>query len=73
MAHFWLQEEETQSKKLRSKLEKESSPNVNSAESDKKQDLQKIESLTEKQYKEKHTEAAMKDILGVLAEYQAEE
>ena len=36
-------------------------------------DLQKIESLTRKEYSEKQTEAAMKDILGVLAEYQAEE
>ena len=41
--HFSYEHEETQSKKLRSKLEKESSPKVISAESDKKQDLQKIE------------------------------
>ena len=36
-------------------------------------DLQKIESQTQKVYREKHTEGVMKDILGVLAEYQAEE
>ena len=37
------------------------------------QDLQKIETKTRKVYQEKHTESVMKDILGVLAEYQAEE
>lgn len=37
------------------------------------QDLQKNEVLARKEYSEKQTEAAMKDILGVLAEYQAEE
>ena len=37
------------------------------------QDLQKIEVLARKEYSEKQTEAAMKDILGYLAEYQAEE
>ena len=36
-------------------------------------DLQKIESQAQKQYAENETESAMKDILGVLAEYQAEE
>jgi hypothetical protein len=36
-------------------------------------DLQRIESMSRKQYAEKETEAVMKDILGVLAEYQAEE
>ena len=35
--------------------------------------MQEIESKTRKQYAEKETEACMKDILGVLAEYQAEE
>ena len=37
------------------------------------QDLQKIEVLARKEYSEKQTESAMKDILGYLAEYQAEE
>ena len=37
------------------------------------QDLQKIEVLARKEYSEKQTEAAMKDILGYLADYQAEE
>ena len=37
------------------------------------QDLQQIETKTRKVYQEKHTESVMKDILGVLAEYQAEE
>jgi len=36
-------------------------------------DLQKIETLTRRQYQEKETEAVVKDILGVLADYQAEE
>ena len=36
-------------------------------------DLQNIEKLTRKQYAEKETEGVMKDILGLLAEYQAEE
>ena len=33
------------------------------------QDLQKIEVLARKEYSEKQTEAAMKDILGYLADY----
>ena len=36
-------------------------------------DLQQIEQQTKRQYAEKETEAVMKNILGVLAEYQAEE
>lgn len=36
-------------------------------------DLQKIESQAQKQYAEKETDAVMNNILGVLAEYQAEE
>lgn len=37
------------------------------------EDLQKIEKLTRRKYQEKETEAVVKNILGVLAEYQAEE
>ena len=37
------------------------------------QDLQKDEQLARKQYAERETEAVVKDILGVLADYQAEE
>ncbi len=36
-------------------------------------DLQKIESLTRKQYAEKETEAVVNNILELLADYQAEE
>lgn len=36
-------------------------------------DLQKIETLTRKQYAEKETEAVVNNILGMLADYQAEE
>ena len=37
------------------------------------QDLQQDEQLARKQYAERETEAVGKDILGVLADYQAEE
>ena len=36
-------------------------------------DLQTIETKTRKEYSEKQTESLMKDFLGVLADYQAEE